>query len=116
MNANKACWQECERKSKPCALGRRLSRRLSLVAKVPAIINAKLKHEISHGGQDLFPDLKHFEVTVIAPDKTQRIVSARNIVLLHLEKCVEQTVLIRTSIADESNEVISTQCPCIKLE
>lgn len=64
---------EPEKKPK-IALGRRLSRRLSIVAKVPAILNAKLKQEIGTI-EPLFADQKVFDLTVIAPDKTQRIVS-----------------------------------------
>ena len=69
-----------EKKSK-IALGRRLSRRLSIVTKVPAIINAKLKQEL--GSTDHFlGDQKVFDLTVIAPDKTQRIVSDENGILM----------------------------------
>lgn len=75
INTRKVFWEDCERKRKSTTLGRRLSRRLSLVTKVPSIINTKLKQETSNGGFDSLADLKVFEVTVIAPDKSQRMVS-----------------------------------------
>ncbi|KAK7575579.1 hypothetical protein V9T40_011865 [Parthenolecanium corni] len=67
---------EQETKAKHSTLGRRLSRRLSIVTKVPSMLNAKLRQEIFKGGTDAFySERKCSDVTVIAPDKTQRIVS-----------------------------------------
>lgn len=67
---------EQETKAKQSTLGRRLSRRLSIVTKVPSMLNAKIKQEIFKGGTDAFYlERKSLDVTVIAPDKTQRIVS-----------------------------------------
>lgn len=69
--------EQNEKKSHNSTLGRRLSRRLSLVTKVPSIINAKLKHDVfSSSTPDFFVmDKKSFDLIAIAPDKTQRIVS-----------------------------------------
>lgn len=53
-------------------LGRRLSRRLSLVTRVPNLLGEKIRAEFS---KDSSAQSRKFEVTVIAPDKTQRIVS-----------------------------------------
>lgn len=65
-----------QEKAKQSTLGRRLSRRLSIMTKVPSILNAKLKQEIFKNGSDVFySERKSLDVTVIAPDKTQRIVS-----------------------------------------
>ncbi|XP_049772460.1 uncharacterized protein LOC126159271 [Schistocerca cancellata] len=50
-------------------LGRRLSRRLSLVTRVPGLISARLKDRGP-------PPPRSFEITAIAPDKTQRILPA----------------------------------------
>lgn len=58
-------------------LGRRLSRRLSLVTKVPNLIGTRLRTEF--GSRDSLAvrrrDNRQLEITVIAPDKSQRIVS-----------------------------------------
>lgn len=67
---------ENETKLKSRTLGRRLSRRLSIITKVPSILNTKFKQDIFNGGSDFYlADKKCFDITVIAPDKTQRIVS-----------------------------------------
>jgi hypothetical protein len=65
--------------SRRTKLGRKLSRRLSLVAKVPNMISVRLKQELG-GSRDSLragrsPRHRHLEITAIAPDKTQRIVS-----------------------------------------
>lgn len=63
-----------ERASRRTKLGRKLSRRLSLVTKVPNMITVRL------GGSRDAPRTsrtqpRNLEITAIAPDKTQRIVS-----------------------------------------
>ncbi|XP_066996217.2 uncharacterized protein [Anabrus simplex] len=67
--------------SRRSKLGRKLSRRLSLVTKVPGLISGKLKQEL--GSRDSLrirgssrQQQRSFEVTTIAPDKTQRILPA----------------------------------------
>lgn len=58
-------------------LGRKLSRRLSLVTRVPNLIGVKLKSEF--GSRDSLRPRnvpRHLEIIVIAPDKSQRIVSS----------------------------------------
>lgn len=67
-------------------IGRKLSRRLSLITKVPNIFNVKFAgaespstpHKIAHGVSATTVDddiMQAHEITVIAPDKTQRLVS-----------------------------------------
>lgn len=64
--------------SKRGKLGRKLSRRLSLVTKVPNMIGVKLKSEFgSKDSPRTRTHSRHLEITVIAPDKSQRIVSDR---------------------------------------
>ena len=50
-------------------LGRRLTRRLSLVAKVPAALLQRASP----------PEPRHLDVTAIAPDKSQLTVSSTNV-------------------------------------
>lgn len=50
-------------------LGRRISRRLSLVSRVPGIIGTRIRQEF--GSRDSLAP-RRIEITVIAPDKTQR--------------------------------------------
>ncbi|KAJ9577106.1 hypothetical protein L9F63_006314, partial [Diploptera punctata] len=65
--------------SRRTKLGRKLSRRLSLVTKVPNMISIKLKQELGGSRDSLRTNRasqpRSFEITAIAPDKTQRIVS-----------------------------------------
>jgi len=65
--------------SRRTKLGRKLSRRLSLVAKVPNMITVRLKQELGGSRDSLRAGRschhRHLEITAIAPDKTQRIVS-----------------------------------------
>ncbi|XP_069705740.1 uncharacterized protein [Periplaneta americana] len=68
------------RASRRSKLGRKLSRRLSLVTKVPNMISVRLKQELS-GSRDSLrtrrgSQQRNFEITTIAPDKTQRILPA----------------------------------------
>lgn len=58
-------------------LGRKLSRRLSLVTKVPNLIGTKLKSEFGSRDSLAFRrrDNRQLEITIIAPDKSQRTVS-----------------------------------------
>lgn len=60
-------------------IGRKLSRRLSLIAKVPNIFNVKFTGaENPDAQQKIVSDVsavESVEITVIAPDKTQRLVS-----------------------------------------
>jgi hypothetical protein len=66
------------RASKRSKIGRKLSRRLSMVAKMPSIIQTKFRSD-----SPLLPSrnrngrhaARNFEITIIAPDKTQRLVS-----------------------------------------
>lgn len=66
------------RASKRSKIGRKLSRRLSMVAKMPSIIQTKfrsdnpLQQSRSRNGRHA---VRNFEITIIAPDKTQRLVS-----------------------------------------
>jgi hypothetical protein len=60
-----------ERTPRRTKLGRKLSRRLSLVTKVPNMITVRL----SASRDSLRSRHRNFEITTIAPDKTQRIVS-----------------------------------------
>jgi len=62
------------RTSRRTKLGRKLSRRLSLVTRVPNLISMRLKHEIRESRDS---QRRNLEITAIAPDKTQRIVSNR---------------------------------------
>ncbi|PSN53407.1 hypothetical protein C0J52_21383 [Blattella germanica] len=68
------------RASRRTKLGRKLSRRLSLVTKVPNMISVRLKQELGGSRDSLRTSRglqqRNFEITTIAPDKTQRIVSA----------------------------------------
>lgn len=66
--------------SRRTKLGRKLSRRLSLVAKFPNMISVRLKQELG-GSRDSLRNgrnshHRHLEITAIAPDKTQRILPA----------------------------------------
>ncbi|KAK9505026.1 hypothetical protein O3M35_009177 [Rhynocoris fuscipes] len=61
-------------------LGRRLSRRLSLVTKMPNLLGARLRQEF--GSRDSLKQTNNYrqpgkklDITVIAPDKSQRNVS-----------------------------------------
>lgn len=70
------------RASKRTKLGRKLSRRLSLVAKVPSLIQTKFRNDSSNSTQKYraYNNLRqqqtrNFEITIIAPDKSQRLVS-----------------------------------------
>ena len=70
--------------SRRTKLGRKLSRRLSLVAKFPNMISVRLKQELG-GSRDSLRNgrnshHRHLEITAIAPDKTQRIVSTLPVV------------------------------------
>ena len=82
--------------SRRSKLGRKLSRRLSLVAKVPNMITVRLKQELSWSRDSLRAGRsshhRHLEITAIAPDKTQRILPAtsptvvRNLVALIIQE------------------------------
>ncbi|XP_075210364.1 uncharacterized protein LOC142317703 [Lycorma delicatula] len=61
------------RKNRP-GLGRRLSRRLSLVTRVPNLLGEKIRAEFS--SRDTPRQNRRFELSVIAPDKTQKILTA----------------------------------------
>lgn len=67
------------RASRRTKIGRKISRRLSLVTKVPNMISIKLKQELGGSRDNLRANrtsqIRNFEITAIAPDKTQRIVS-----------------------------------------
>ncbi|CAB0004460.1 unnamed protein product [Nesidiocoris tenuis] len=69
-------------------LGRKLSRRLSLVARVPNLIGVRLRQEFGSSSSLSNPSTKTFHLTVIAPDKSQRIPS-----LLHQsESCFSSSI------------------------
>ncbi|XP_039300570.1 uncharacterized protein LOC111049360 [Nilaparvata lugens] len=61
---------------RPSSLGRRLSRRLSLISKMPTLLAEKTRggsRDSSAGSSS-----RRLEITVIAPDKTQRILYAEH--------------------------------------
>lgn len=94
MNSGPAQQAEAQRFRKQSKkIGRKLSRRLSLITKVPNIFNVKFTgtgaEGHAHGPQKMaaaFADetsaAQAHEITVIAPDKTQRLVSFYVFVLL----------------------------------
>lgn len=69
-------------------IGRKLSRRLSLITKVPNIFNVKFAGADSPSAAPqknvVAADVSAHEITVIAPDKTQRMVSDFNFILADL--------------------------------
>ena len=75
--------------SRRSKLGRKLSRRLSLVAKVPNMISVRLKQELSGSRDSLRAGRsshhRHLEITAIAPDKAQRIVSTLAVLRMGVE-------------------------------
>ncbi|CAB3361989.1 Hypothetical predicted protein [Cloeon dipterum] len=78
------------RASKRSKIGRKLSRRLSMVAKVPSLIQNKFRtsdNQQHQGGRSRSSSMRHvsrtFEISIIAPDKTQRLVAARSGDFIH---------------------------------
>ena len=80
------------RASKRSKLGRKLSRRLSLVARVPSLLHTKLQRagagDPGNTGQRKYAAYnsvqrqagsRMYDITVIAPDKTQRVVRYFNL-------------------------------------
>jgi hypothetical protein len=84
------------RASRRTKLCRKLSRRLSLVTKVPNMISVRLRQELG-GSRDSLrtgggSQRKLLEITVIAPDKTQRIVSTMH---AYFELTLRETHILR---------------------